>query len=199
MTKTFLIIIVCLVQLQLTGQEVKKKSSLLQHFSSQVAAGITEGQYGTSFQIHSINGFRVNQWYGGLGTGIDEYYFRSVPVYFSVARYLSSSSNSFFVQGDGGMNFVWEKNNIRPAWNEIGSEFKPGLYWNGSFGFSTALGKRQANNLLFSLGYAYKYIKQKTETQVFCINPPCEPLEQDYSYHLRRIAFKIGWQFNNSH
>ena len=186
-------IIVCGV----LAQKDSSRSRLQKIFSSQIVAGITEGSNGTSFQLQTINGFRKGTWFAGLGTGLDYYLYRSVPVFLSGTKYLSKGNHSFFVQGDGGVNFAWVNPDLNQWNNVIKDEFKSGLYWNSSLGFSTGMGSSR-NALRFSLGYSYKHLKEIKEVAVFCINPPCPAQVENYSYHLRRLSLRIGWQFNNT-
>jgi hypothetical protein len=182
----------------LLAQKDSSHSTERKIFNSQIVAGITEGFNGTSFQLQTINGFRKGTWFAGLGTGLDYYLYRSVPVFLSGTKYLSRGNHSFFVQGDGGVNFAWVNTDLNRWNNVIKDEFSPGLYWNSSFGFSTGMGSSR-NALQFSLGYSYKHLKEIKEVAIFCINPPCPAQVENYSYHLRRLSLRIGWQFNAVH
>lgn len=190
LTTIFLIIAFGLSAQKDSSQSVKQKI-----FSSQIVAGITEGSNGTWFQLQTINGLRKATWFAGLGMGLDYYLYRSVPVFLSGTKYLSKGNHSFFVQGDGGVNFAWVNPDLNRWNNVIKDEFKPGLYWNSSIGFSTGLGNTK-NALQFSLGYSYKQLKEKKEVAVFCINPPCPAQVENYNYQMRRLSLRIGWQFN---
>jgi hypothetical protein len=174
------------------AQELKKEKKF---FSSQISAGIVEGEHNTSFHVEILNGIRYKTWFGGIGTGLDYYYFRSIPVYLSGVKYLSPRNHSFFVQGDAGLNFAWN-NKTFTAWNEVNDEFKPGLYWNGSLGFATGLDRK--NSFSFGLGYSQKNLKEIKEIAVMCFNPPCENSVETYRYNLKRLTLRIGWQFNYS-
>ena len=192
MTKTFLIVLLfLLMKNEITAQEIKKDKKF---FSSQISAGIVEGEQNTSFHVEILNGIRYRTWFGGIGTGLDYYYFRSIPVYLSGIKYLSPRNHSFFVQGDAGMNFAWDEDPLFGGWNEIRSEFKPGLYWNGSIGFATGLDRK--NSFSFGLGYSHKSLRQVRELAVMCFNPPCENTFETYKYNLERLTLRIGWQFN---
>lgn len=190
MRKYLSIVLLLLTSSEMDAQENKKDKIL---FSSQISAGIVEGEQGTSFHIETINGIRYKTWFGGIGTGIDYYYLRSIPVYLSAIKYLSPRNHSFYVQGDGGVNFAWEDERAR-VWNEISSEFKPGLYWNGSIGFSTGLDRK--NSFSFGLGYSYKHLREIKEMALQCFNPPCQNTYETYRYNLTRLTLRLGWQFN---
>ena len=190
----FILLLILIVKNESQAQEIKKDKKF---FSSQISAGIVEGEQNTSFHVEIVNGIRYKTWFGGIGTGLDYYYFRSIPVYLSGIKYLSQRNHSFFVQGDAGVNFAWEEQTqFGGGWNEISNEFKPGLYWNGSIGFATGLDKK--NSFSFGLGYSHKNLKQVREMAVMCFNPPCENSFETYKYNLKRLTLRIGWQFNYS-
>lgn len=189
----FILLLFVMVKNKNQAQETKKDNKF---FSSQISAGIVEGDQNTSFHVEILNGIRYKTWFGGIGTGLDYYYFRSIPVYLSAAKYLSPRNHSFFVQGDAGMNFAWEEEPRFGGWNEISNEFKPGLYWNGSIGFATGLDRK--NSFSFGLGYSQKNLRQIRELTVMCFNPPCENTFETYKYNLKRLTLRIGWQFNYS-
>jgi hypothetical protein len=168
--------------------EIKEQKS---HFAGQFHLGILEGGSTTSFQVQALAGIKKKDWFTGVGTGLDYYFQRSVPVYISVSRYHRLLGQNFFVQGEGGMNFAWKRNVVHDWDNVISDTFKPGLYWNGGIGFSASLGK--GNAMMISLGYSYKHLQETKEFTVFCINPPCPPQKEEYDYHLRRLSLKFGW------
>ena len=100
MKRTFLILLLfLLIKNEITAQEAKKENKF---FSSQISSGVVEGEQGTSFHIEVVNGIRYKTWFAGIGTGLDYYYFRSIPVYLSGIKYLSKRNHSFFLQGDAG-------------------------------------------------------------------------------------------------
>ena len=177
---------------EIIGQSGNKSK---REFSSQISAGIIEGEQRTSFHVEMLNGIWYKTWFAGVGTGLDYYYFRSIPVYLSAAKYLSPRNHSFYVQGDAGVNFAWED---QPSfnWNEVNSEFKPGVYWNTSFGFATGLDRK--NSFLFGLGYSHKSLREIKEMTVPCFNPPCQNTFETYRYNLNRLTLRLGWQFNYS-
>lgn len=193
MGKFFLAIVLLItVSIDASSQATTKTR---RDISSQISAGITEGEQGTSFHVEVLNGIWYKTWFTGIGTGLDYYYFRSIPVYLSAVKYLSPRNHSFYFQGDGGINFAWEDQSSF-VWNEVSSKFKPGFYWNGSVGFATGLDKK--NSFLFGLGYSHKSLKEVKEIAIPCFNPPCENTFETYRYNLNRLTLRLGWQFNYS-
>lgn len=187
-----------LAMLAYAGVDAQEKTTPAKKFAftSQFFAGLLEGESGTSFQLHTINGFRHRTWFAGAGTGLDYYSIRSVPVFLSVNKHFTAGHHSYFAQADGGINFAWVDRELGPWSNVISQDFSPGLYWNGSLGFATAFGNKK-NSLMVSLGYSYKHIRDTKKLQWNCPNPPCAELTEIYDYHLRRVSVKLGWQFSN--
>lgn len=162
-------------------------------FSSQNYLGFIEGEAGTSFQLHSINGLKYKTWFAGIGAGLDYYYLRSVPVFFSVNKFLGEKKRTFFVSGDAGMSFPWQKSGDFYYYYSSAQKYTPSLYWAQSIGYK--IGFRGNDALLFSIGYSYKKLKGVSEYELPCINPPCPVNKERYEYRLKRISVKAGWMF----
>ncbi len=160
-------------------------------YSSQNYIGILEGEFSTSFQLQTINGFRKNNWFAGLGTGIDYYYERSIPVFASVSRFLKSTKVPLYFTADVGVNFPWVRN-----WSYIQDpgEFKAGLYGAGGIGYKFGF-KKSSKALLLNLGYNYKRLTQSYVQQTNCLVPPCPIYTEKYDYRLRRLSVRVGFMF----
>lgn len=164
-------------------------------FRSRNYAGLLEGEIGTSWQLLSINGLQKGSWFAGLGTGLDYYRFRSVPLFLSVNKSIKPSGNGLYFLTEAGINFAWVNKEARSRSNDIISDkFSPSLYWNGGIGYKTLL-RNKENAILINLGYSYKQLKEVKEIPIFCINPPCPPGIEEYNYHLKRVSVRLGWEF----
>ena len=160
-------------------------------FSSQNYIGITEGESGTALQFQTINGLKYKTWFAGIGTGLDYYYRRTVPVFFSVSKSLDSQKFPFYVTADAGMNFSWERNDI--YYFEYPGEYHGGLYWGSGVGYKFAF--KNKNALLLNLGYNYKRITQTYTYTAPCLVPPCPVYDEKYDYRLKRLSIRLGWSF----
>jgi len=161
-------------------------------FSSQNYVGITEGEAGTSFQLQTINGLRYETWFGGIGTGLDYYYLRSMPLFFSLSKSLNNKKRSFFISGDAGINFPWAAKSEYYSYYGIQKYF-PGAYWASGIGYK--IGLRGNDALLFTIGYSYKRLKGESEYELPCLNPPCPVNKDRFDYNLKRISLRAGWMF----
>src|SRR5438045_2506679 len=98
--KPFLIVsILVLFAVNSNSQKVK--------FSSINQLGLLNGSKGESWTVQTINGFKKDKWFGGVGAGLDLYNERTIPVFFDVRRDITSKKNAPFVYADGGVNFLW--------------------------------------------------------------------------------------------
>ncbi|MBO9573271.1 MAG: hypothetical protein J7497_13850 [Chitinophagaceae bacterium] len=181
----YLFILIIIASANLPAQEKLK-------FHSQNYVGLLSGSYGNSLQLQTINGLQWKTLFAGLGTGLDYYYFRSVPLFLSVNKFICPCQRSFFFNVDGGVNWVWEtasmKNNF---WTT--SDYSPSLYWGAGFGYKIGL-KNNRDAFMMGLGYSSKHVKENIRSAFPCQVPPCPDAER-YDYRLNRLSLKVGWQF----
>jgi hypothetical protein len=165
-------------------------------FSSQNYAGIIVGEANVKPQLQTINGISNGKWFAGIGTGIDWYYKRSIPLFASVNRNLfTKGKRQFFVAADAGINFPWRgANDMYTEYYFNDNQLKSGLYWNGGAGFKLGVGKAD-NALLFQIGYSFKQSGERTTTVSPCLVPPCPASVNAYDYRLKRVSVKLGWGF----
>lgn len=187
MRKHFTILFLLLFLLSGAGAQDKVR------YSSMNYAGLLEGDNGSAFQLQSIQGVRFSRWFTGIGTGLDYYYLRSVPLFVSVNRNLFNQPRTPYVSLDGGINFAWYRREQERWGDFIGSDFSPSLYWNAGVGYKVYMRNRR-DALLLNIGYSFKQLKEDKEKAVFCTNPPCPPRVEHYNYKLNRVSVKLGWQ-----
>jgi hypothetical protein len=165
-------------------------------YRSQNYIGLLEGdnQKGT-FQLQTIHGVQFKSWYVGVGTGLDYYYFRSVPLFFSLNKDLTFNNRTFFVFGDVGTNFSWVKRNRSTGWGEpIAEDFSGGLYWASGLGYK-AFFKNKRDAVVLSLGFSFKELNETKPLFRPCTMAPCNVDTERFKYQLNRISMRIGWQF----
>lgn len=161
-------------------------------FKSQNLVGLLDGDRGTEFHFQTINGLQQGKWFAGVGTGLDYYRYRTIPLFVSVNRNFTNTSRSFFISMDGGINFPWVKSS---QWNDfISSDFSAALYGAAGLGYKIGL-RNNKDAVILNIGYSFKQLKEKQEQQRFCINLPCPPSIEHYNYRMNRLAVRLGWQF----
>ena len=166
-------------------------AQLKPQFSSQNYVGILEGDAQTSFQFQTINGFKYRGWFAGAGTGIDYYFQRSIPVFFSLSKFLSSTKVPLYFTGDFGINIPWIK---EVTWFRDPGGFEKGLYWGGGMGYRFGL-KKTSNAFLLNFGYSGKNLFHEESSVSPCLVPPCPVMKQTYKYNLNRLSVRVGFTF----
>lgn len=167
-------------------------------FASRNYIGVLEGEQGSKFQLQTINGMKYADWFAGLGTGIDWYYRRSIPLFISLNKDLLKKGNrNFFIATDAGINFPWrvDKNYI-PGYTI--QESVPGFYWGAGLGYKIGIGKLN-DALLLQIGYSYKHLSEKAQPVYYYMSPlivdPKPDMTNRFDYYLRRLSLKVGWNF----
>lgn len=161
-------------------------------FHSLNQVGLLQGDSKGAFHLQSVNGFEKSTWFAGIGTGLDYYRYRSIPLFAEVIKYLGKPGNQFFIFGDAGVHFVWEKADNTSYSTE---KYYPGFYGGGGIGYSASF--KNGMGFLLSAGYSYKRVlrQEKHETSFCPFNGPCYIQTNDYRYDLNRLLIQIGLMF----
>lgn len=164
------------------------------HYSSQNYVGLLEGESRAAFQLQTIHGVKFKTWHAGIGTGLDYYRFRTIPLFLDLNKDLVFNERTFFVSGDIGTNFVWDNGTGSMGWGSSESKFTPKLYWAGGLGYR-AFFKNKREAFLINLGYSFKHVREELTVSTFCIDPPCTVSKDVYDNKLNRISIRVGLQF----
>jgi hypothetical protein len=164
-------------------------------FSTQNYVGILAGESDTGPQVQTINGISFNKWFTGIGSGIDWYYQRSVPLFLLVERGLKiTPSRNIYISSGAGVNFPWSKEYYNDwGWWQQSKKY-PGLFLNAGIGYRIPVSKNN-DAVLLHIGYSNKNYREKVTSSMPCINPPCPENTETYNYKLRTVSFKLGYGF----
>ena len=161
-------------------------------FHSQNIVGLLEGQAGSAFQLQTISGVQKKGWFTGIGTGLDYYRYRSIPLFINISKFLFTGQK-FFVSGNGGINFPW-LGSPASGWNTISVNYPAKVFFESGIGYK--IGKSNSGNgMLINAGYSYKRISEKHHVTNPCLVGPCPEFYEKYDYHLRRLSIKVGYMF----
>jgi len=195
---TIVTIVMCCVVIISAAQQ--KNNRFVFHSQNQVA--MINGNGAVSAGVQSVNGFGSDQWFAGIGVGLDFYRYRSVPLFADVKRYFKiANGNRLFIYGNGGYNLPWSEHNNQyfSQWSwptKVDVQSKGGAYIDAGGGYAIQFKKRNA--LLLSVGYSHKYFSQAVTT-TYWIGGVAGNVEQTekngYTYSFNRIMIKAGWQF----
>ena len=89
-----------------------QKSTGIYRFHSINSVALVNGSNSVSAALQSVNGFQKNNWFAGIGAGLDYYLYRTVPVFADVRYSLGKKRNKFFAYADGGINISWIENSL---------------------------------------------------------------------------------------
>lgn len=160
-------------------------------FNSINQVGLLQGEGHTAMSIQSVNGFRRGHLFGGLGTGLDYYRYRTIPLFAEARWYFGSTADQFFIYGNGGTNFVWQERMFINGADEI---FHPGFYSGAGIGFKAGL--KNGMGIVLSAGYTHKNVSNSRQEISFCpIAAPCVFSAETYRYNFNRLIFQLGWLF----
>lgn len=162
-------------------------------FETIVQTGLLAGGSAESFALQTVNGFRYQKWFAGIGTGLDFYRQRSIPLFADVRYDFTTKRKTFFLYSDAGINFAWTKN--KDQQNIV--DQSPGLFTDAGIGLKITTKKQDA--FLISAGYSHKQLNETQRGFNWRSWPgwPVDGAETFYRYHYRynRIAVKIGFVF----
>ena len=69
----------------------------------------------SAFAVQTINGIKWKTLSAGIGVGIDNYVFRTVPVFADIRADILKRKNTPFVFIDAGPQFCWVQNNQKAS------------------------------------------------------------------------------------
>ena len=144
--------------------------------------------------LQTVNGFAKGNFFIGVGTGLDYYSYRSVPVFADFRYQFGHKVNKVFLYGDAGINCNWvqEEFHTKPTiWNgNQSNKFKNGLYTDAGIGLNA--GVKNGNAFVLSLGYSKKNMAEEVTQLDWRSN---EFQTDTRKYRFNRIVFKIGFRF----
>lgn len=160
-------------------------------FNSIISGGIATGEIGTFPVLQTVNGVQYKKWFAGIGAGYDAYYYKTIPLFLDVKRFINKQNN-IFVYGDAGYNIPW-KNKPKEISSYSSFKFSGAFYGDIGVGYKTKFIRKTF--ILFTAGYSYKRLYNKVEVVNPCLVGPCPENIYDYTYDFRRIVFKAGIMF----
>lgn len=195
MKKNGLLILSLLVMLNTMGQGGGIKRG--HYFISQVA--LLNGDHSASGQVQFAGGVEKHNWAFGIGTAIDYYKVRTVPV-FADGRFFWGKKRSFFSYANLGANLAWAlesqyRNYWLPGGTSQKSSFSNGLYTDLGIGY--ALSGIRSKGVIISVGYSIKTLTETYYQFVYRDFPPYggENSEHRLTYQFNRISLKLGYSF----
>jgi hypothetical protein len=161
-------------------------------------AGLLNGDQSVSAQVHLSGGIQRKAWMFGLGTAIDYYKVRTVPVFADV-RYAFGKKNNYFAYADIGVNIAWATESQYENHYLIGfasspsrNTFNNGLYTDVGIGYAFR-GDRKGGCII-SIGYSSKTMGSSYTEALYTQFPPykIEYYERKNNYTFNRLVLRLG-------
>ncbi|HEY0067084.1 MAG TPA: hypothetical protein VGB46_06975 [Flavisolibacter sp.] len=181
------LLMLLMLQLAASAQDSARAENKIR-FRSFNSTGLIAGATDEEFLLQSVNGFRKDRLFAGIGVGIDYYHQRSVPVFLELRRFFSPQPSSAFVYAGGGWNLVWKED--RGDEGLYTSSYGNGFYFDLGLGYTFSVSGREA--FVLSAGYSGKSYSARIQTPQYCPGGNCQPRAEDSDYKLTRIVLKAG-------
>ena len=163
-------------------------------FSSINSIGFVSGSTGDNFIVQTINGIKYKKWNVGIGTGIDWYGVRSVPLVLDARRNFTHHRHQPFIYANGGFSFTWANGSLAPSYYSTKIDYKNTYCYETGAGYNIAFKNKTA--LVLSVGYSYKLASfDQYYNVIYDIGSGNVNLKNTYDYNYRRIAVRVGLQF----
>ena len=178
----FILIASFLINISASAQ----KNTIL--FSSINQFAIVGGESNVNAAFQTVNGVKFSNWFSGIGIGVDNYRYRTLPLFFD-GRWFFGDEKKGFVYGDIGYNFPMKDKPGKEISYYSSYHFTGGIYTDIGIGFQVPLYKKSP--MLFSLGFSNKKLKIRTGA----INPFNGYSSENYGFSFNRIILKAGLVF----
>ena len=157
-------------------------------FENNNQIGLLSGSSKNALQLQTINSIGYKTFSFGIGVGIDNYYFKTIPVFADVRKNLFEKKQTPFVYVDAGSNFPWKKEEAT-TWQL--TTYHSGFYYDVGIGYKWIIGKQFHINSSF--GFSQKKYSNRQEYHYVGVDPEVPP--DRYNYRLQRFTMKFGLGF----
>ncbi len=177
-----------------TGGQAQQKKRW--KYGSFYTAGLVTGASGDALAVQTVQGAWSKRFFAGLGTGLDWYYARSLPLFADLRYKLHERKKASFVYFDIGGNLATGKNEPEFPSPFYNYEFKGGIYLDAGVGYLLPI-RKLGTAVLLTAGYSQKSMKEtQTLKPEFDTDQPwpvwwgARKYETDYIF--RRWTIKLG-------
>ncbi|MEO6134831.1 MAG: hypothetical protein ABIP35_06740 [Ginsengibacter sp.] len=168
------------------AQEIKPR------FSSINSIGFAAGESSPGLVLETVNGIKFSNWFAGIGIGMDDYRYKSIPLFLE-GRMFFGEDKKGFIYGDLGYNFTGKNKPGNEIFNYDSYHFSGGSYLALGVGFNLPLYKK--STVQFSVGYSYKKMSDKIGVHICPFVGPCNIDYSRYEFGFGRLILKAGVAF----
>jgi hypothetical protein len=184
------LLLICIGWIGTAAAQEKKQLPKFQ-YRTITQIGLLAGSTTEGATLQLIGGVKNRRLFTGIGTGLDFYMYRGIPLFADIRYDVLKKKGILFVYADGGIHFPWEDEGTD------GSSIKyfNGLYTDAGLGYQFK--SKTSTAFLLSIGYMYKHVKQEYNNLVWIDPWPVRPSStvETRNYYLNRVAVKMGIQF----
>lgn len=163
------------------------------HYTASVEAGILKGSTDKKNTFLITNGVRYKSLMASIGSGIDNYFYRSIPLFLQAEKTFGNHRVQPFVRTSAGINFSHLTGEQKLSYISYDSvHFKNGFIAAASVGVSVKVFRQM--RVFVSGGYSYK--TTKVIYQSYYIYGPEDASHKNIDiYHLNRWCVSAGFRF----
>ena len=188
MKKYLMVVLTLLFLVHFSASAQKKKIQFCSIYTGALIAG--EDKSSSAYQ--TVNGLRLSDWFAGIGIGIDNYHYQTLPLFIDVRKFFGKEKRAF-IYGDLGYNFSMKNKPDKEIYYYATYHFSGNIYADVGIGFQFYLTKN--SSLLFSFGNSYKKLQVKTEPANECTGAPCTVDYTAYKFSFNTMILKAGLVF----
>jgi hypothetical protein len=155
-------------------------------------AGIVGGENHVNSAFQTLNGIKFSDLFAGIGFGIDNYRYKTLPLFIDGRWYFGDEKRAF-IYGDIGYNFALKNKPGKEIYYYNTYNFSGGIYTDFGIGYQVSLNKY--SSLAFSLGHSFKKFENKIGVINPCLVGPCPVDYSRYDYEFGRMMLKAGFVF----
>jgi len=156
------------------------------------SAGVVGGDDHVNSVFQTINGIKFSDWFAGIGIGVDNYRYKTLPLFID-GRWYFGDEKKGFIYGDIGYNFPMKNKPGKEVYYYNTYDFNGGIYTDLGIGYQVSLNKY--SSLSFSLGHSFKKLQNEIGVTMQCLVGPCPVDYSKYDYELGRMVLKAGLVF----
>jgi hypothetical protein len=159
---------------------------------------LLNGDHAVSSQLFLTGGLEKGKWGLGIGTGVDYYKIRTVPLFLRGHFYIDRLKH-FSVFANTGVNFVWATEHQKEEelffWNGNDQQFSTGFYNEAGINYSFPTKKKYA--FFIGTGFSTKTVKSSYNEYIFGspISSFIPFVPRNITYQFNRLNLQVGVRF----
>ena len=161
-------------------------------YGASLESALLKGNSQNSNAFLFTNGLSYKSWTAGVGAGIDNYVYRSLPLFIDIKKSFGHHPIQPFINASAGMNINEAKTSQKFQYDGYPSvNYKNGFYAKAMAGISLPVYKRL--RIFVDAGYSYKTTRVDYTTYIY--SPDAMEITNTDIYHFHRWNLSVGFLF----